>query len=67
MKPWTLRGGSADGRVDLMKTNTAKKPAVKTAPAKKVPWTFQQFFDKWLLPVLFVGIGSLIAWAIWRH
>ena len=51
-----------------MKTNTAKRPAVKTAPAKKkVPWTFQQFFDKWLLPVLFVGIGSLIAWAIWRH
>ena len=50
-----------------MKSNTTKKPAVKAAPIKKLPFTFQRFFDKWLLPVLFVGISSLFVWAIWRH
>ena len=39
----------------------------KAAPAKKPPWTFQLFFDKWFLPVLFVAIGGVIVWALWRH
>ena len=46
-----------------MKSNTAKRPAAQAPPAKKLPWTFQRFVDKWLLPVLFVAIGSLIVWA----
>ena len=45
-----------------MKSNTAKRPAAQAPPAKKLPWTFQRFVDKWLLPVLFVAIGSLIVW-----
>ncbi|MGC8642715.1 MAG: hypothetical protein ACP5XB_22890 [Isosphaeraceae bacterium] len=50
-----------------MKTTTSKKTAAKAPPVKKPPVTFQQLFDKWMLPVLFVAIGSLIVWAIWRH
>jgi hypothetical protein len=50
-----------------MKTTTSKKPVAKAPATKKPPFTFQQFFDKWFLPVVFVAIGSLIAWAIWRH
>ncbi len=50
-----------------MKSNTAKRSAVIAAPAKKLPFTFQRLFDKWLLPVVFVAIGSLFVWAIWRH
>jgi hypothetical protein len=42
-------------------------PSKAVAPSKPVPWTLQRFFDKWFLPVVFVGIGSLIVWAIWRH
>jgi len=26
----------------------------------------QKFFDKWTLPVLFVLIGGVIAWAVWN-
>jgi len=48
-----------------MKSNQAKR--VAPAPAKKLPWTFQRFVDKWFLPFLFVAIGAVIAWAIWRH
>ena len=50
-----------------MKSTTAKRPVAKAAPTKKLPFTIQRFFDKWPLPVLFVGIGSLFVWAIWRH
>ena len=50
-----------------MKSNTVKKTAVKPAPAKKLPFSFQRLFDKWLLPVVFVAILGLFAWAIWRH
>jgi hypothetical protein len=46
-----------------MKTNSPKA----TAPVKKTPLTLQKVFDKWFLPVVFVAIGSVIAWAIWRH
>jgi len=46
-----------------MKTNSPKA----TAPVKKAPLTLQKVFDKWFLPVVFVAIGSVIAWAIWRH
>ena len=49
-----------------MKTTPSKKTAAKAPPAK-TPFTFQRLFDKWLLPVLFVAIGSVIVWAIWRH
>jgi len=46
-----------------MKTNSMKNVvAVKMATR-----TLQQFFDKWFLPVVFVAIGSLIVWALWRH
>jgi len=27
----------------------------------------QKFVDKWFLPFLFVAIGSLIAWSLWRR
>jgi hypothetical protein len=50
-----------------MKTTPSKKTVAKAPPANKPPVTFQRLFDKWLLPVLFVAIGSLIVWAIWRH
>jgi hypothetical protein len=46
-----------------MKSN----PLKKSAPAKKLPRTFQQLFDKWFLPFLFVAIGSVMVWAIWRR
>jgi hypothetical protein len=46
-----------------MKTNSPKV----TAPVKKTPLTLQKVFDKWFLPVVFVAIGSVIAWAVWRH
>ena len=36
------------------------------APVKKLPWTFQGAIDKWFLPILFVAIGSVIAWALYR-
>jgi len=42
-------------------------PLKKAVAAKKPPWTFQAFFDKWFLPFLFVAIGSLMVWAIWRR
>ena len=40
----------------------------KNAPVlvQRLPWTFQRMFDKWLLPVIFVAIGSLMVWAVWR-
>ena len=63
----TSSGNSADSRVDLMKSTTLKRPAPKPAPAKKLPVTFQRLFDKWSLPFLFVAIGSLMVWALWRH
>jgi hypothetical protein len=50
-----------------MKTTPSKKTVAKAQPEKTAPLTFQQLFDKWLLPVLFVAIGSGIVWAIWRH
>ena len=50
-----------------MKSNTAKRTAVKAVPAKKPPLTFQKLFDTWMLPVLFVAISSVIVWALWRH
>jgi hypothetical protein len=37
------------------------------APAQKAPFSIQRMFDKWFLPIVFVAIGSLIVWAIWRH
>jgi hypothetical protein len=45
-----------------MATNASKK----VVPVKQTPWTFQKFVDKWLLPVVFVAIGSLMVWALWR-
>jgi hypothetical protein len=63
----TPSGKPADSRVDLMKSTTAKRSAVQPVAAKKPPMTLQRFFDKWFLPVVFVAIGSLIVWAIWRH
>ena len=30
-------------------------------------FSIQRMFDKWFLPIVFVAIGSLIVWAIWRH
>jgi hypothetical protein len=26
----------------------------------------QKFFDKWFLPVLFVLVGGIIVWTLWR-
>ena len=37
------------------------------APAKKQPRTLQGVIDKWFLPVLFVAIGGVIVWALWRR
>jgi hypothetical protein len=56
-------GEPAESPADLMKTNSPKA----IAPVKKAPRTLQQVFDKWFLPVVFVAIGSVIAWAVWRH
>jgi hypothetical protein len=36
------------------------------AAEKAVP-SMQKFFDKWTLPVLFVLIGGVIGWALWRR
>ena len=63
----TQGGWPAESRVGLMKSTTAKKGAVQPAPVKKLPLTFQRLVDTWLLPVMFVAIGSVIVWAIWRH
>jgi hypothetical protein len=47
-----------------MKTTAQKK----SAPAVvKAPFTIQGFLDKWFLPVVFVLIGGVIGWALWRH
>ena len=45
-----------------MKANTSRA----AAPAKKQPRTLQGTFDKWFLPIVFVAIGGVIAWALWR-
>jgi hypothetical protein len=37
------------------------------APAQKAPFSIRRSFDKWFLPIVFVAIGSLIGWALWRH
>lgn len=50
-----------------MKSTPARKGAAQPVPAKKPPLTLQRLVDTWLLPVLFVAIGGVIVWAIWRH
>lgn len=42
-------------------------PPKKSAPVPTPPRTYQQLFDKWFLPFLFVVIGTVIAWTLWRH
>jgi hypothetical protein len=37
------------------------------APAKAEPWSIQRAFDKWFLPFVFVAIGGVIVWALWRQ
>jgi hypothetical protein len=49
-----------------MKTTASRKPVAKAPPVKKPPATFQQFIDKWFLPVLFVAVGGVIFWGIFR-
>ncbi len=45
--------------------NTSPK---KNAPVlEKAPFTIQGFLDKWFLPVVFVLIGGVIGWALWRR
>jgi hypothetical protein len=56
-------GAPAESQADPMKTNSPKA----TATVKKTPLTLQKVFDKWFLPAVFVAIGSVIAWALWRH
>ena len=56
-------GVPAESPADPMKPNSPKA----TAPVKKAPRTLQQVFDKWFLPIVFVAIGSLMAWALWRR
>jgi len=70
-----MRWCRARARPDISSGKPAESPVVpmKSNPTKKVvavkmaPRTLQQFFDKWFLPVLFVAIGSLMVWALWRH
>ena len=53
----------------VMKPNPPKKKYASRMPdpvQPKTPWTFQKFFDKWWLPVLFVAIGGVIGWSLWR-
>jgi hypothetical protein len=50
-----------------MKTNAARKTVVKAAPTKKRPFSLQQLFDTWLLPLIFVAGLSLVGWAVWRR
>jgi hypothetical protein len=57
-------GNPAESRVTPMKSNPTKMKA--NAPVKRLPWTFQRFFDKWFLPLVFVGIGGVFVWAIWH-
>ena len=50
-----------------MKATPSKaSPSKKTVTAKQPPKTAQQLFDKWLLPFLFVAIGIVIVWSIYR-
>ncbi len=42
------------------------KPAAKPNLAVKPSLTLMQQFEKWSLPVVFVAIGGVIAWAIWH-
>ncbi len=50
-----------------MKNAPRKKPAPAKVPAPKAPVTLQALYDKWFLPAVFVAIGSVMAWAVWRH
>jgi hypothetical protein len=34
--------------------------------AERLVVLVQKVFDKWFLPVVFVAIGSLMVWALWR-
>ena len=58
-----LKRHTAESPADPMKTNSPKA----TVPVKKAPLTLQKVFDTWFLPVVFVAIGCVIAWAVWRH
>jgi hypothetical protein len=48
-----------------MKNNPSKKPETSKLAAK-MTLTPRQLFDKWFLPFLFVAIGSVMGWALWR-
>jgi hypothetical protein len=62
LTPVLARDAPAEGPGRSMKPQLTKKPA----PPKKRK-SFQQLFDKWFLPVIFVGIGSVMLWALWRQ
>ena len=44
----------------------ASKPAAKLKPAEKPVLTLGQQVGKWLLPIVFVGIGCAIIWTFWH-
>ncbi len=46
-----------------MKKNAPQKSALAGQPH----WVARNAFDKWFLPFVFVAIGCVIAWAVWRH
>jgi hypothetical protein len=45
----------------------SKSAPKKSAFAGQTHWVAANAFDKWFLPFVFVAIGCLIAWALWRH
>jgi hypothetical protein len=43
--------------------SSVKKPVLN---AKKPVLTFQQRVEKWFLPVVFVAIGAVMVWTVWK-
>ena len=56
--------------IQLTMAGSYSKPSPHTPSgraAEKVVPSMQKFFDKWTLPVLFVLIGGVIGWALWKR
>ncbi len=39
---------------------------VRGRPGERLTSAMQKFVDKWFLPFLFVVIGGVIVWGVWR-
>jgi hypothetical protein len=58
------------GQGTMMVVMSCTEPGPHTSGGTPADWQappMQKFVDKWFLPFLFVAIGSLIAWSLWRR